>query len=290
MTIDLILVPQGAEYNAVIRGLEGVSSRSNHRCVPTVYPLPIGQAVTTALQSLFPKGSELDGKFILLMGLGGSLSARYQVGDVMLLHSVCKGGADPKKRNSPAHSDPKHRLPTWDIITPLVQHFYSELQNLTVHQTVCESHTASSVGTASNVGVSNVDTVSADMVQGVTLDRMVTSPDEKNELRRIYQADVVDMESAYVVEFLQSRGATVGVIRVVSDDSDTDIPDLSPAIDATGSLNGFKMAWQFLNQPIAAMRLIRGSLKGLKQLSHISAYCASIQPPKTDPFPKSEMF
>lgn len=265
MTIDLVLVPQGAEYNAVVRGLKAQQTSSSS--IPTVYPLPIGQAVSTTLQQVFSEtADELEGKFVLLMGLGGSLSPHYRVGDVMLLQSVCKGYSAPKRHQPPeATLESKQR---WQLYASelLVQNFHSNLQNLTPAQTSRKSFDSPNIG----------------IVQGVTVDRMVVTPDEKRELQQIYQADVVDMETAYVVDFLHTRGATVAVVRVISDDSDTDVPDLNMAIDASGSLNLRKMLWQFLKQPMAAMRLIRGSLKGLKQLTLVSSSCASMWIPHAE--------
>ena len=266
MTIDLILVPQGAEYKAVIRGIKALLTSSS--TIPKVYALPIGPSVSNTLQQVFSEtGDELDGKFVLLIGLGGSLSPHYQIGDVMLLHSMCKGTSKVKGHYNPeVKLDSTQTCQKWDISSPRIQHFYSELQTLTSAQTSREDQISPNI----------------DIVQGVTMDRMVTTPDEKRELQRLYQADVVDMESAYVVDFLQSRGATVAVVRVISDNSDTDVPDLNMAIDSLGSLNFRKMLWQFLKQPVAAMRLIRGSLKGLKQLTRISSTCASIWGPPSD--------
>jgi hypothetical protein len=79
--IQAILVPQGAEYQAVCRGLSRVNSPK-----PLVLSIPIGyQPLTKHLERLqeaghFPKDSPPK---ILLMGLCGSLSPHYAIGDVV---------------------------------------------------------------------------------------------------------------------------------------------------------------------------------------------------------------
>ena len=75
--VDVILVPRGWEYRAVRRGLD-VTGAS-----PKVLPIPLGvRTLTTDIAQL--QGS------VLLMGLCGSLSSEYEVGDI-LLYRDCVG-------------------------------------------------------------------------------------------------------------------------------------------------------------------------------------------------------
>lgn len=81
-SIQAILVCQGAEYQAVCRGLSRVSGYK-----PLVIPIPVGgKHVHTYLQ----KSQEIKDILnhpqskILVMGLCGSLQPRYQVGDIVL--------------------------------------------------------------------------------------------------------------------------------------------------------------------------------------------------------------
>ncbi len=60
------------------------------------------------------------------------------------------------------------------------------------------------------------------------------------------------------------------MLRVVSDDLTGDIPNLDSAIDPNGNLQTWPMAIAFLQQPLAAIRLIKGSLRGLKTLQQIT--------------------
>lgn len=84
LPVDVILVPQGAEYNAVCRGLAKLSV-----IPPQVIAIPIGiEPVTRLLKSLLP---ELLKEFaplrVLVMGLCGSLVPHLQLGDAVLYQS-----------------------------------------------------------------------------------------------------------------------------------------------------------------------------------------------------------
>jgi hypothetical protein len=102
------------------------------------------------------------------------------------------------------------------------------------------------------------------LVQGITSDRVIWSAQEKQQLAQQAAADVVDMEGFIALENLQH--CRVAMLRVISDDHQHDIPDLTTAFNSDGSLQPFSLAASMLRQPIAATRLIQGSLTGLKQL------------------------
>ncbi|HEY9300205.1 MAG TPA: phosphorylase [Phormidium sp.] len=78
----IILVPQGAEYQSVCRGVKTLSS------APLVLPIPVGvKALTRYLENDF---SQFPSR-VLIMGLCGSLSPKYAVGDVVLYESCVYG-------------------------------------------------------------------------------------------------------------------------------------------------------------------------------------------------------
>lgn len=109
------------------------------------------------------------------------------------------------------------------------------------------------------------------VVTGWTSDRVICSAVNKQALADRTNADVVDMEGTAISQFFAAQKIPVTMLRVVSDDVTGDIPDLSGAIDAQGNLRPWGLGWAFVQQPIAAARLIRGSLRGLKQLKQIAA-------------------
>ncbi|NJM88426.1 MAG: hypothetical protein HC847_15915 [Hydrococcus sp. RU_2_2] len=83
------------------------------------------------------------------------------------------------------------------------------------------------------------------------------------------QADVVDMESYVALEVLQ--GISVTIVRVVSDDFEQDLPDIASAIASDGSLKTFPLMVKMAQNPLAALKLIRSSLQGLKVLEQVTS-------------------
>ncbi|WP_375470078.1 phosphorylase [uncultured Nostoc sp.] len=219
LPINTILVPQGAEYKAVCRGLSGVTGS-----IPTVVAIPLGmKPLLKYLQQ-----SQVNGEFlapksrVLIMGICGSLSDRYTVGDIVLYQDCVYSG----KRQE------------------------------------CDRTFTAQLHSSISGKVS--------LVKSLTSDRMICSASEKRHLGETLAADVVDMEGFTALEFFNAAGVDVAMLRVVSDDCQHDIPDLTSAINSDGSLNPFPLAMGMLRQPLAATRLIRGSLKSLKVLKQVT--------------------
>lgn len=207
----IILVPKGAEYNAVCRGVKFLDSQ--------IFPIPVGvKALTQYLEndfSLFPSQ-------VLIMGLCGSLSPKFGVGDVVLYESCVYGGE----------------------VLECDRNFTSQLYN-------------------------QLKTKVA-LVKALTSDSVVYSASEKRRLAETYSAEVVDMEGFAALKILSQTGISVAMLRVVSDDSQHNIPDLNSAIDDRGNLQPLPLAWEMITQPIAALHLIKGSLQGLKLLQQVA--------------------
>ncbi|HIK18100.1 MAG TPA: phosphorylase [Leptolyngbyaceae cyanobacterium M33_DOE_097] len=218
-SISTILVPQGAEFNAVKRGL----SQLNLAC-PEVISLPIGQqAVQQRLASL-PISTFRQS--VLVMGLCGGLAPTLTAGDGVL-YQHCK-----------------------------------RQDETTTHVLDCDATLIT--GLKQRLGEKVA------LVKAVTSDRVICAAAEKQILAMQTQADVVDMEGWAVLNFFQAHQIPVATVRVVSDAVTTTIPDLSTAIDASGQLQSGKLAIALLRQPVAAIHLIRGSLRGLQQLEQVT--------------------
>lgn len=215
--IQTILVPQGAEYQAVCRGLSRVSGLK-----PVVVPIPVGsKPLTRFLQKWLTDGLGKSSQHqVLVMGLCGSLNKRYAVGEVVL---YCDCIYQVNAATTSIKSSDRN-------LTALI---YSRLQQKAV------------------------------FVKGLTSDRLIWSAAEKRRLAEQYNADVVDMESFAIFDLLTQAGAAVSMVRVVSDDAQDNIPDLNSAISPDGYIQPLSLASKMLRQPIAATRLIRGSLQGL---------------------------
>jgi nucleoside phosphorylase len=108
-------------------------------------------------------------------------------------------------------------------------------------------------------------------VRGLTSDRVISLAEEKRNLHEQSGADVVDMEGFTFLEFFQQLGVSTAMLRVVSDDAFHDIPDVTKAINSDGSLQPLPLALTLIRQPLAATRLIRGSLQALKVLTQVAS-------------------
>lgn len=208
LEVETIFVPQGAEYEAVCRGLRGVNGVK-----PSVQAVPVGvQPLQRYLQNLPQKPERA-----LLMGLCGSLNPRLAVGDVVL-YQGCFYQDDLL-------------LCAADLTTEIYSHIPQKVN----------------------------------FVKGLTSDRLIHSSTEKLHLAKTSGADVVDMEGFAACQLIPN----LAILRVVSDDCHHDIPDLSHTISSDGKLQYLPLFWQFIRQPVAASRLIRGSLIGLGVLEEV---------------------
>jgi hypothetical protein len=225
--IDAILVPQGAEYQAVCQGLKKLSSP-----IPQVLPIPIGSSsVITYLRNWQQSQTFLHQPpaTVLLIGLCGSLSPQYQVGDCVIYEGCSY------------FSDQFNSRESW--------------QNCDLHLTdLLQKHLGDKVS----------------KVKGLTSDRLIWSAAEKLQLGKQYLMDVVDMEGYGVLKKLNKNGIKVAIIRVISDNCDCDLPNLTEAISSDGSLRPFTLTGKMLQQPVAAIRLIRGSLTALNRLKKLT--------------------
>ncbi|MEC4894421.1 MAG: phosphorylase [Oscillatoria sp. PMC 1051.18] len=220
LALDAILVPQGAEWQAVSRGLSQINSSK-----PVVLPIPIGfQAVSREL-----KKWQQPPQKVLLMGLCGSLSSRYRVGD-LVVYEKCIQASDGA-----------------EILC----------------DRVLTNQVYRSLGSR------------AALVTGLSTEIPICTTKEKLRLGNFHQAEVVDMEGFAVLSAWKSKQIATAIIRVVSDDTLYDLPNLTSAITESGKLRAFPLATSFLRQPLAAARLIRGSLRGLKILQQVAVNCCS---------------
>lgn len=223
--INAILVPQGAEYKSVCRGLSRVKVPT-----PQVFPIPVGPKPLTRYLETWQQAGHLHNSpqpKILLMGLCGSLTTRYSVGDVVVYTDcICKSG----------------------ISSQLSRNCDSELTNLLREKLNKKAFS----------------------VKALSSDRIIFSATEKLQLGQSYNAEVVDMEGFAALEVLSQAGVAVAMVRAISDDTHHNMPDLSGAISPQGALQPLPLAIGMLRQPIAASRLIRGSLRGLKVLQEVT--------------------
>ena len=222
--LDLILVPQGPEFQAVKRGIGPKLSPT-----PKLLSLPIGpKSVTHYLEQWQQKQnfSQRKPSALLVMGLCGSLSSKYQPGDV-IIYSKCFSLNDSELLQQ--HCD--------RVLTTKLQNCLKE---------------------------------KAFLVKGLTSDRLIYKAEEKQQLRKDTGAEVVDMEGFAILNFFAGCSTSVAMVRVISDDCNHDLPNLTFALTPSGNIQLVPLAIAMLREPVAAFRLIRGALKGLKVLEQVT--------------------
>lgn len=234
--IDAILVPQGAEYQAVARGLKPLSPQQR----PQLIALAVGVgAVIQRLRDPETQRLLAPCRHVIVMGLAGSLSPQLEVGEVVVYQDILV------PRSSAAVTQLNLSLPSEGEYPDFpCDHDYTAqlLQCLP--------------GARSVIALSS--------------DRLIHHAPEKLSLGQQSGAAVVDMEAIAAHQCLHhlpgrssEQPLSLGMVRVISDDGQMTLPDLSPAFRADGSIDGIRMAGIFIQSPLAAVRLIRGSLKAL---------------------------
>ncbi len=233
---DGILVPQGAEEQAVRRGMRRAQANIE------ILPLAMGsEATRRRLKAALRQGWLGDRQRLLVLGVAGSLTAQLRVGDGVVYQSV----VGPDGEEIPLGEAGEMALGVSRLMAQVPQ-----LQP----------------------------------VKAVSCDRLIHQAPAKQALQAQTGAQVVDMEAAAIAQILVPLGIAIATVRVISDDAQGDLPDLSQATGADGQLQGGKMAIAFLRQPRAAVRLIRGSLQALQQLEAITAQLLASRPqPETNP-------
>ena len=93
---------------------------------------------------------------------------------------------------------------------------------------------------------------------GATVDRILTEAREKLSLGIRYRAAAVDMESYEVLGVCASVGLPAAVVRVISDDAGSDLPDFNWAAEADGRMNPWRMGAAMLARPAASLKFMSG--------------------------------
>jgi nucleoside phosphorylase len=257
--IDLILVSQGQEYKAIARGLSKIDAPK-----PMILPVPMG---TRSLQNFLEQWqttnsfSQQTFHNILLMGLCGSLLSQFRVGDVVIYRDCSYAST-----NELEYCDRQLTQKLEQILSDRSKTGFTNSQPINI----ILSDREESQNPDSFVLVRKFYKT----VRGLTSDRLIWSAEEKRQLGKLYDADVVDMEGFIALKTIKAifseQRPQIAIVRVVSDDCDRDIPNLEGAIDANGKLQPLYVATSFLQQPIAAIRLIQGSIKGLRVLEKLT--------------------
>jgi len=219
--LETILVPQGSEYQAVMKGWQ-----KKPTC-PSILAIPVGgKAVEKALlrELISQKIGANSPQGIIVMGLAGSLSPQLKLGQVVLYRSCLDLESD--------------QLLFCDSSATgyLVEKLGHKVQ----------------------------------LVEGLSSDRVITEAEEKQNLGKRYQVQVVDMEGAAILKFFAAQQVPVVILRVISDEINQSLPDLSQIYNSAGELQTWPLTKALISQPIAGFNLIRSSLYALKILEQLA--------------------
>jgi hypothetical protein len=228
----LILVPQGAEYQAVVGAIKNIPHP------PVILAIPVGKlAVTKYLYDWRQNNPDFSASGVILIGLGGSLSAEISLGQAVSLESCL----NYQNYQADQEQQSDRILTNW------------------VEETLGKN---------------------IQRVQGLTSDRVIVDASEKQELGKSFNCQVVEMEGWAVLSFFKELGIPATIIRVISDEVEQPLPDLSKIYDTQGQLNAIALSFALGKKPIAGYRLIVGSLKSLKILNQITRklFSSSIKP------------
>ena len=105
---------------------------------------------------------------------------------------------------------------------------------------------------------------------GLTIDFMVTTPDEKLSMGESYGAAVVDMESYDVMAAASQLKIPIVVVRVILDEAKQKTPDFNIGISEDGKMSDAKSAQAMMMRPFAAVNFLlslRSSMQALRRVS-----------------------
>ena len=105
---------------------------------------------------------------------------------------------------------------------------------------------------------------------GLTIDFMVTTPDEKLSMGESYGAAVVDMESYDVMAAAAQLKIPIVVVRVILDEANQKTPDFNIGISEDGKMSDLKSAQAMMMRPFAAMIFLVSLKRSLRALRKVS--------------------
>lgn len=103
-------------------------------------------------------------------------------------------------------------------------------------------------------------------IRALSVGHIITKATEKRALAQRWGCHACDMESLALLARLHRAGASVAILRIVSDGVNDNLPDLNSAVDAAGNLDGKALARACFFSPLAALRMTLGATKALRVL------------------------
>jgi adenosylhomocysteine nucleosidase len=83
----------------------------------------------------------------------------------------------------------------------------------------------------------------------ITVDHLVSDPQEKRQLAELHKADAVDMESAAIAEVCMAKGVSFAAMRAVSDTVDTALSPQLVRLLSGGNVSVWKAIRALVRKP-----------------------------------------
>lgn len=170
---------------------------------------------------------------LLIAGLGGGLKSHLKSGDAVI-YDICHDGRGFKEK--PSGCDEKASLRCHDHLSELLR------SSLAFSGRGCT------------------------LDSGVTMSRIITEAEEKILLGESYRAAAVDMESYDVLGVCEVFNLPAAVLRIISDEAGSDLPDFNFAATTNGRLSIWRTAVAMAMRPAASLRFLRSIGPVLKSL------------------------
>jgi adenosylhomocysteine nucleosidase len=108
---------------------------------------------------------------------------------------------------------------------------------------------------------------------GVTVPQLVRSPEERRELGRAFDADIVDMESYWIAQIASERQIPFVAVRTISDTWQDHLPPFDQMMTAEGGLKWKDVFSYFLRHPqhlVMLFNLSQNARRARKNLTTFS--------------------
>lgn len=164
---------------------------------------------------------------LIIAGLAGGLDPKLKPGEAVI-YDLCHDARTALSREKPSGCDTNASIRCDDLASEFL---FSSLQ---------------SAGRPAVRG------------SGATVNRILTEARDKLSLGVRCQAMAVDMESYDVLAVCAGLGLPAAVLRVISDDAGSDLPDFNRAAEADGQMNIWRMAAAMAMRPAASLKFLLG--------------------------------
>ncbi len=100
--------------------------------------------------------------------------------------------------------------------------------------------------------------ISCERGNGLTVNRIITSSNEKMRLGEHFHAHAVDMETYHLLRVARAHDLPAAAVRIISDEAGQDLPDFNRAYDDHGRISPGPMVQSMISRPRASARFLTG--------------------------------